>query len=284
MYFPRYWAKGEVTGPTREGMTYRIEAWGWSDTSYDDAKARAEERARASLDQATRDERGWERYYQVRPFREPVLEDISSGGLKALITRNTSGCEILNTDRVGFADIDYWPHRRSLFEALFDFNGKKKKALRQEWEAKTLEEIREWQGKHRGWTFRVYRTAGGMRLLLVSKLQVPESEEAQDWLTHIGCDGHYVILCRTQKSFRARLTPKPFRCKIRPPSVRFPWTTPKAQATIEKWLKDYAIACERFSTCDYVETIGGDQPLAQLRPIIEVHDRRSGVGLGLPLA
>jgi hypothetical protein len=289
MYFPRYWAKASVDGPGRLGETVNVVAWGWSDISDADALTKANARAQAALpkippEQPRRGRGGQAAYYEDRPFREPILEDHSHGASKALITRNSFGCEVLNTDGVAFADIDHEPPRIGLFGALFG-GGKKKAAEAQiAWENQTLEKLREWQRDNSSWSFRVYRTAGGLRLLRTSGLLAANGPEAIGWLEAVGSDPLYVRLCRNQKSFRARLTPKPWRCGFRQLGIRFPWAEHAEQKELESWLRKYQEKCAAFAVCDFIETIGNDWPAPDVAGILELHDARTSVGGGRPLA
>jgi hypothetical protein len=285
MYFPRYWAKGTVKGPGRLGQTLNAEAWGWSDISDADALALATARAQALLAKLPPEKRQAKRaqYYDGRPFREPVLQDLSRGSIKALITRNSFGCEVLNTDAVAFADIDYDPPRTNIFSSLF--GGKKKAAAAQAaWEAQKLETLRQGQREHPSWSFRVYRTAGGLRLLVVSGLKIAGSAESVSWLEAVGSDPLYLRLCRDQKSFRARLTPKPWRCAWHQLTVRFPYSGDSERERFNIWLTGYEKRCVNFAVCEFLETVGVDTPASELREIIALHDERTFVGTGRPLA
>jgi len=286
MYFPRYWAKASVDGRGRGGITVNAQAWGWSDVSDADALARATARAQALLSHLPPEPGELKRahYYEARPFREPVLQDLSQGPVKAIITRNSFGCEVLNTDTVAFADIDYDPPRVGIFSALFG-GGKKKAAEAQAaWETQTLEKLQQWQQAHSSWSFRVYRTAGGLRLLVISGLQPASDPASMKWLEAVGSDPLYLRLCRDQKSFRARLTPKPWRCGLKQLTVRFPWAKESEQEAFEKWLGNYQPKCDSYAVCAYLQTLGIDTPAPEIRPILALHDERTSVGKGLPLA
>lgn len=287
MYFPRYWAKGFVDGPGRTGQKLHVEAWGWSDVSESDARVRATSRAQSLLAQLPppgRDpRRNREQYYENRPFREPILQDLSQGTVKALITRNSFGCDVLNTDCVAFADIDHEPPQLGIFGSLF---GARKKLAEAQvaWENQTLQKLQQWQSSNPSWSFRVYRTAGGLRLLRTSGLLQADSPEAIGWLEAVGSDPLYLRLCKTQKSFRARLTPKPWRCGLSQLSVCFPWAEKSEQAELEKWMRNYQPKCASFAVCEYLQTMGSDRPARELQSLVTLHDQKTSVGSALPLA
>lgn len=286
MYFPRYWTKAAIKGPNREGEEWEAEAWGWSDNSLEEARQKAQERARDVLarlpiTQRTRGDR--DSYYENRPFREPVLHDFSQGKVKALVSRNSLGCEVLNTDCIGFGDIDYVPERTSVFASLFDFGGKKAAAREKEWEGRTLESLRRWRQSNLTWSFRVYRTAGGLRLLVTSRLLKADAPEALEWLKAIEADPLYVRLCKTQQSFRARLTPKPWRCGLRKPPMVSPWDDPVRKPAMQKWLEKYQRESMPYAICEFIEEIGSETA-AECRPFISLHDEKTLAMSGKPLA
>jgi hypothetical protein len=284
MYFPRHWKRATVSGPNSEGKNFEVMAWGWSDVSDAEALQKAEARARAALAQLPARGKARAAYYDGRPFREPVLEDVSRGGSKAVITRNSLGCEVLNTDSVGFADLDYEPLRVSFFSSLFGSGKKKQTEHRQAWEAKALDRLHDWQRTRPGWGLRVYRTAGGFRALVTSQLLQAESAEARQWLQTVGSDPLYQRLCADQHSFRARLTPKPWRCNVRKPSVCFPYGTPKDEQRMADWLATYREKSQGFAICQHIGTIGADAVHPDVRPVLDLHDARTLVGSSLPLA
>lgn len=286
MYFPKYWTKAAVKGPNREGQVWETEAWGWSDVSEEDARQKALARAGETLARLPLAQRGQSKqtaYYENSPCREIILEDLSKGNVRTVITRNSLGCDVLNTDSIGFADIDYVPARRSFFASLFG-GAKKREVEKVDWELRTLDGLRNWQRENPSWSFRVYRTAGGLRLLTISKLLVPDGPETIQWLQGVGSDPLYQTLCRNQKSFRARLTPKPWRCKIPNPPMRSIWDGTAKGKEMEKWLEKYRNKAANFAVCQFLETMGSPMPLTECREMVELHDSRTSASSGMPLA
>jgi hypothetical protein len=290
MHFPKYWAKGKTNGTNAKGAPMEIESWGWSDNSMDEARQLAMTRAQATVQRIRQMIPGQRRqkmdYYADRPSREPVLEDVSGKAVKAVITRNSFGCDVLNTDLMAFADLDYARPRNSLtfWQRLTDFSGKLAEGLRQTWETETISRLKAWQSSRSGWSFRLYRTKGGLRVLVTSRLVQAESSERQTWLESIGSDPLYRRLCVSQKSFRARLTPKPWRANFHDPRVRFPYDTPKAQQTIEKWLLKYREHNKGFAVCEFIENVGSSAQIPELSALITLHDTRTCSPAKLPLA
>lgn len=99
----------------------------------------------------------------------------------------------------------------------------------------------------------------------------------------VGADPAFVRLCRLQESFRARLTPKPWRCGHHPPFDRHP-REGKAQERFAKWLGRYETACHSVATCRFVEAIGPGRIEAEVEAVLRVHDETTKAASGLPLA
>jgi hypothetical protein len=287
MHFPSHWAKATWRGLDSDGNPIGREAWGWSDMSEDDARRHGEERARRSTDTASAGCYG----YPDRPLREPVLRTLAdgTGGVNAVITRNTYGCDVLNTDRVVFIDVDLPelpPPAKPGFLSLFF--GKPKAAPTEDpriaIEADKISLLENWQQRHPELSFRVYRTAAGLRYLLTSALLAPDDPLVADAMEATGADPDYCRLCRVQKSFRARLTPKPWRCGTDNPPHRFPFSGARKIAAMEKWQAAYARAAYCHATCLHLIDIGTAPVATAIQPLVLEHDRLTHAESSLPLA
>jgi hypothetical protein len=133
-------------------------------------------------------------------------------------------------------------------------------------------------------SFRVYKTAGGYRLLATDRVYTPGSSESEAVMRQVGADPAFIQLCRIQDSFRARLTPKPWRIgKIEPPGD-YPREEPRLQRQFEKWLQEYDRAAGSKATCQLVETIGDGTIHPDIAHIVQLHDERTRATSSLPLA
>jgi hypothetical protein len=278
MYFPKYWAWGEISGQEGRNKPWKMGAWGWSDVSVEEARQKGAERAERSRRALTDKHFKLEgyldgRYGTGRPFFEDVVERLADG---SVVSRNRPGCEVLNVGELGFVDVDRpEPPPAGLLSFLF--------------KPKTVESVqkrvRDWVAVHPEDSFRVYQTAAGWRLILTNRSLDPCSEETQALFKALGADKEYVKLCRAQRSFRARLTPKPWRAgldrtQVRPATTR----TEKEEARFQAWLPVYAEVCANHAVCEFLETIGNGATLEDLRPLIAFHDKRTRATSGLPLA
>jgi hypothetical protein len=182
---------------------------------------------------------------------------------------------VLNTAQVPFIDIDR-PHvgifarlARAIRRASGDDAG--------------LEPVRE-ACRRSGASFRIYATRAGYRLLVTDRFLDPQAASTEAFLAEFGADPFFIKLCKLQRSFRARLTAKPWRCGCTPPPGQFPREDPALEAAFRSWRGEYETASNRFAACRYVEDIGPGRTLPEVRAIVEEHDRRARAHEALPLA
>lgn len=267
MRIPNFWRKADMPLQTPQGATWKLEAWGWSDESEEQAAAHARELLRAQAE-AIAAGRPRDRYlYHDRPLREEILDRCAPG---VVITRNRYGAEVLNTERVAFVDVDVdlaSDSRPGFFARLFGAHDPGPgQAL-----ADQLEVLR---AALKGIaSARVYRTHSGLRLLLTDRLHVPDAPETLRMLEGLGSDPLYRTLCREQRCFRARLTPKPWRVGLQAMPHRWPYADPRG---VEAWVTRYRTRSEALASTRYLETLGDEAEVAEVRAVVELHDRLSG--------
>jgi hypothetical protein len=131
---------------------------------------------------------------------------------------------------------------------------------------------------------RVYRTRAGYRYLVTHHVFDPTGAPAHDAMAVLGVDEKYRALCRVQQSFRARLTPKPWRIGLAAPKPRWPFASAEEEAEMNAWLEEYARASAGHAVCELVEELGSGVVHAEVAPVLALHDEMTGVGSGLPLA
>ena len=200
-----------------------------------------------------------------------------------MLKRNADGCYVLNTGQVMFVDIDRTGEaaRAGLAGFLSGlFSGGNKAPA----ENSVLSEVRAWAQKNSRWGLRLYRTAGGFRLLVTHDLFNPEQVRHESIFQDLKADPLYVALCKNQKSFRARLTPKHWRCDLEPPPSRWPWPDSQAESRFQEWHRKYLASCEKRATCEFIEQIGSQVVHAEVRPIIALHDKLTKSASKLELA
>ncbi|MCB0322431.1 MAG: hypothetical protein KDD69_02625 [Bdellovibrionales bacterium] len=288
MQFPKYWVCAESTELGPDGTRYPARCWGWSNESESHAKRDAESRARKVAAMFARGEIPERKYpYGDRPLREEVLEEFPGpgGNLSAVVTRNGYGCLVLNTSGAMFVDVDL-PERKSdsgissLLGSLF--GGRKQPTSTPKDEA--LVRLKSWLETNRQWSVRVYETKAGLRYLFTHRAFDPTESASIRVLESLGADPLYITLCKNQKCYRARLSPKPWRCEYASPAVRFPFADEQSRANFNEWLTGYEQTAARYATCHFLETLGSGSVDLALSPLIELHDRHTRANEQLPLA
>lgn len=282
MQIPRFWAQVSDTVQGQDGKPLDLKCWGWSTDDIHEARTRASE-AFERLLARVRSGSGMESRYSYgnRPLREEIIREVSADGSpSAIISRNSYGALILNTARVMFIDVDV-PQEPPPPKGLFGlFRGKK--ADKPDPAETVLQNLRrELEGYG---SFRVYRTAAGYRVLATDPLFEPANADVEQLMERVGADPAFVKLCRAQRSFRARLTPKPWRCNQPRPPVVFPRQDPQSQNQFQSWLNEYDSACFSWSTCRFVEEIGPGNVHEEARPLLDLHDEYTKPDSSLPLA
>jgi hypothetical protein len=279
MQIPRTWVKVSAVATLPDGGTAPVSVWGWGD-NVASANQRGAERLQRAIERAQRKDFDRDSYeYGHRPLREEILRTFESskqGEPTAIVTRNGYGALVLNAAKLLFLDIDF-PMTNPLDSLRRLFGGpsiedKTKQAL-----VKALRE----SGLA---TFRVYRTAFGLRAIAIDREFDPTGEEAQALMRATHTDPSFARLCVIQRSFRARLTPKPWRCQISPPPGQHPREDSGVQQRFAEWLRGYEAAAASYATCRYVETIGNGTASAMASPLIALHDQITRCEESLPLA
>jgi hypothetical protein len=279
MHIPRTWARAETEVESPEHGTTPLMAWGWGDDQAG-ALREAESRLGRLAERVRRGEpfpqRGYE--YGNRPIREEILDAIGPpDDPRAVLTRNRYGAIVMNASRLLFLDVDLDEEgdRPALLGKLFGLKSA---------ETKALEKLRNALAAAGKGTFRIYRTAGGFRALAPGREFDPAGRDAQDLMKATGTDPWFVRLCLAQKSFRARLTPKPWRMGLKAPPGEHPRGA-DVQARFRTWLAEYDEASKGHATCRFLETVGkGGFVGSDDGGLVELHDRTTRAAESLPLA
>ena len=278
MNFPKFWARGS------SGDFF---CWRWSSQSLAEAQSLADQAARQIAerfpDGVFPAKPGG--YYPDRPFREEVLQEIKDGDgqITAVVTRNSYGCLVLNTARAMFVDIDF-PESKSSGGFFSRFFGKPQPQPIVDLPAGTMTKIEDWTRNHADWGWRVYRTRAGLRLLATHAPVAANAANIDSVFSALGADALYWKLCNTQKCFRARLTPKPWRCGLRQKPERWPWLDDRRKKRFENWEGKYQVCSAQWATCEFLRQIGNPVVHPEIQSIIKIHDLPSRIESKLPLA
>jgi len=281
MHIPQTWSRAEGECEARDHRKLKFSVWGWG---ADEASARREAAGRLQrlLERVRRGDqipRGYE--YGGRPLREEILQSFGEGSeeqLVAALTRNRYGAVVLNTARFLFLDIDV-PAESLLQRLRRLISGSRKNPA----EA-ALTRLREGLHHHGRATFRLYRTAAGFRAIAVDREYDPGGRDTQELMKQTGTDPAFMKLCVAQRSFRARLTPKPWRCRVPLPPGQFPYPDETARKRSADWIVTYGTAAKGYATCRYLETVGSGRSKGQGEKLLELHDQWTRCTESLPLA
>jgi len=150
-------------------------------------------------------------------------------------------------------------------------------------ESLACEPVWEFARRHPELGVRVYRTAAGLRVLVTGAAAPPSSDRARVLLTELGSDPLYVELCSTHDSYRARLTPKPFRVGLPANPNPWPFGDDSGRRGWEQWVSEYDGRIAAYAVCRLVSA-SGPEPGPDEQRLVALHDARCRVGERLPLA
>ncbi|WP_193105066.1 hypothetical protein [Brachybacterium sp. FME24] len=305
---PRHWATIHEVVTLPDSRELDLTIHGSSDLSPDDARRDA--RLRFDRLVATGGPGRWSdrdrEYYPDRRLPEELLEEIRSpdGALIAAITRNRYGAAVLNTDAMLISDVDLiepssldraQDPRGSFLSRLFgnapeplpaaeadpDAFGFQGFHRRGDHHAETLRLIDAFCARHPELGVRTYRTRNGFRLLITGSGAAPRSDRARELMGQVRSDELYMTLCRVHDTYRARLTPKPWRIEV----DRFEslGTRTSADDVHRAWVQRYRDASQDVAVCRLLATTG-PAPEEVEQQIIDLHDRATRPESGLRLA
>lgn len=262
----KYWfiekSRIEIQGEMKDLTTY-----GGSNISLEDAAIHAKDKMEMVKRKIQGDQRIFDDY-EV-DIREEILQVVDD---TSIVTRNRYGAQVLNCESLLFLDIDK-PKPAGL-AGLF-----KKSAGSDKERIFDMVQKNAQSPRYAGLVFRMYETYQGARVIVTGKAFDARDRETQSLMSDFNVDPLYAAICRTQGCFRARLTPKPWRMKMKAYKVKFPREVVDAQ--LEQWLQQYEQKSKDYSVCKFVENIGVSYGTSEA---IRLHDEVTGSGLHLPLA
>ena len=187
------------------------------------------------------------------------------------MTRNACRALVLNTASVCFIDVDLPEPRSGLVRSV--------RALLARGSgdpAAALDRMRSAADRN-GLALRIDRTSAGFRCLVTNLLLDLADQRTDALLAEFGSDPRYRALCRVQRCFRARLTPKPWRCGVREPVWPWPFRSREHEEAHAAWVRSYEAAARDYAVCTLVESRGptaGDPQVASLVALVQgEHDR-----------
>lgn len=323
MLIPEYWAEARIQ-QRRAGRQVTVRRYGWSDESQAAAQEHAQLRAEQALESIFQGE-NLPRQEAKNSYGDedtPIREEIIDRNGSSVVTRNSYGALCLNTPNVLFADIDFnnvylisgfnwvvltlssimlgsacWAAFGAVWllvvPAVFVV-ALLVEAAYQRWRLwsdienrNARNRIDEFAARHPDWCLRVYRTPAGYRVLVTHDVFAPEGEPARELFEALDSDPVYVLMCRKQSCFRARVSPKPWRIgmKKRIKPRRGAWPFPAEKMPYRRaWVAEYEEASKDYAACEYIGTLGKGATHPDVARVQELHDRLSRALSGLPTA
>ncbi|MBD2463410.1 hypothetical protein H6G89_20465 [Oscillatoria sp. FACHB-1407] len=201
---------------------------------------------------------------------EPVLQEIYyKGQLQGFITRNRYNCEVLNCDRMLIIDVDICSPWN---DEIQDCAKSSQIAMTQRQAISAVKSLTE-QFPKLG--FRVYRTRNGLRHVCTTQPFDPLDPATYRLMQSFYVDPLYARLCKFQSTFRARLTPKPWRVD---------------EDYAERFVYDRVTRLvlpepSNYAVCYLIDIIGNKKIIHEFEPLIQTHDSYCHVNhLSLELA
>ena len=114
----------------------------------------------------------------------------------------------------------------------------------------------------------------------------PDDETVFRFMSEVGSDKLYSQMCRNQKCFRARLTPKPWRIElphIKPRPGVWP-VNEERMAERSEWIDGYDAASRGYAACRYEKTLGSSHKDRDCEWVRQIHDEWCRARQDLPLA
>jgi len=294
MNIPRYWAKGltrhdvRMRSPFTDKQMGPLSCWGWSNTSVKEARERGSKRADAVAEMILKGNRPDHYLYGDRPMREEIVDEWKRGNKTtyAAVTLNAYGCQVLNTASTMFIDVDLpmasgWELFKHRVSGLFGKNGPSPQERN---EADALAKVQSMVKADNRFGIRAYRTRAGLRYLITHSHADPTSEITFNIMEVLGADPLYIRLCKVQECFRARLTPKPWRCGSHALPVGFPWKDDKEEQKARAWIDAYTNKAKGFATCSLINHYGSTTMDEEISRIVSFHDTFTKALSGLDLA
>jgi hypothetical protein len=267
MKISKYWYKENSHTTDNEGNEYNLNCWAGSAISEQDAQEKAYAKMQNWIARLAKGQALGDYEYQTGEIREQLIEAIYNDNqqLIAAITRNRYGALILNTDAVVIADVDI--KRKTVGEFFMRLFGKKIDKRSQ-----CLANIQACHTNYATLNFIIYQTYAGFRVIITDYYHSPNPTQTTALFKDLGADELYAKLCRVQACFRARLTPKPWRCQSPVPPHRFPRLTIEQQTAFANWQCAYEIHSQHYAVCYKLMQLGQQAIDSEIANIIALHD------------
>jgi len=108
--------------------------------------------------------------------------------------------------------------------------------------------------KYKNLSFRIYETYQGARVIVLGREFDPRDDATRKMMDEFNCDPLYTLLCNKQGCYRARLTPKPSRMKLKGYKVKYPREGDDSE--FQRWVSEYENMSRSFSVRGFGNSSG----------------------------
>ena len=132
-----------------------------------------------------------------------------------------------------------------------------------------------------------YETPAGVRLLPVHDAFDAGDAASFEFMDFVRADPLYQRMCRLQKCFRARVSPKPWRAGVDEhfrAGGTWPVTDPAKLASRAAWVRAYDESAAAFAACRYADTVGAGRADPRVERVRTLHDAMCRADTDLDLA
>ncbi|PID58799.1 hypothetical protein CSB45_02020 [candidate division KSB3 bacterium] len=252
MKYFKFWIK-EAYKIKINGATKHINILAGSNISKEDARDHAKKQALTIEQRISSNKR--KKDYEV-PIKEHVEEIIDDNNI---ITICRYGAKILNTTDYTILDLDDYA-----FDFFDIFKAVRKMPKKDRIVFKFLERLKKYP--EIGNDFRIYETAKGIRVIGKNYVN-PAIKSYQSLMRKFAVDWYYIIMSKKQNCYRARITPKPYRMRIKTIKIRSPLDCETKEYC--DWVKNYELSAQKYCVVKHIKSIGRD---FSSEPIIRLHD------------
>jgi hypothetical protein len=309
MIVPQYWAQSRIQKRVNSRQV-TVKRFGWSDESETAAKEIADKRANeavALIESGKTINKSEPKIPYNGADGVPIREEIVSRHRDSVITRNSYGALCINTPDVLFADIDFdnipsvkihlivivffitiaaiagfllksWAvfgaiavvsliAPSAISNLLLKFTGGAPERAK--------DRIKKFSSNNPEWHLRIYRTPAGYRVLAMHRTFDPNAEDTIHFFSELKSDPVYVQMCKNQRCFRARVSPKPWRIGIESRMKPRPGVWPINPARMperERWVKNYDKIAHQYASCRFEEEFGSNTIDPKAEYIRSIHD------------
>ena len=220
------------------------------------------------------DRNGYRKKHMYRGWQLETVEELHAvGECTFTTTRSNFGYRVLNSPDLGAVDVDF-----DLGPGIVETH-----IAAQQKEA--LSNIRDWVAAHPEQCWRVYRTAGGLRMIRTDAPQPLDETYVAVGKAIEQSDRLYCKLCKEQMAFRLRISPKVARI-----GANYPGWSPCAypegfwdHAPTPEEILAYDMLARQYKVADLIEVVGVGQVHPALVAVLRYHDDNCRVESSLPM-